>query len=446
MSWNKEKTEKALFMKTLGSTYNEIVDALNKTYPDEHFTFDGVRNKLRRLKNNKNNNDINTLSASANTLAKQIDKYNIDIKGHEYLGAKDTKNAINLLKGVPEYPEEKLNTPETYSRKQDGTVDSSFISDYNTEDLQNDEKLLKTVGLDSEKYEIQNVKVSNWEQNSNSKGLKTLHSIKITAKKRVVISEAKLIETLTKKVNPFISHSTSEYTNNRNLVIPLADLHFGITKIDDLTSKLLSLGKIMKDKNYKVVAIEQLGDLFHSSLMKKTQTQKGTILDDVDMVEAIEDAKTFYDAIIRCALAHSQEVHIYHTEGNHSGNMEYMFLEYLEAKYPEVKVFNNNDYRYYYQLDNVGFMIAHGDYAKKGLPMLFANEADTIWSSSTSREIHTGHFHSEKTVDHDGVMHRQFGTMKPNDPYEVSNGYTMNKKELQVLEYDANSLKVTYNL
>jgi len=445
MSWNKEKTEKALFMKKLGSTYNEIVDALNQTYPDEHFTFDGVRNKLRRLKNNKKNDNYDNLITVV-TLSNQIGK----IKGHEMFhegeNTEDTKPPVNILKGVPEYPEEKLNTPETYSRKQDGTVDSSFISDYNTADLQNDEKLLKTVGLDSEKYEIQNVKVSNWEQNSNSKGLKTLHSIKITAKKRVVISEAKLIETLTKKVNPFISHSTSEYTNNRNLVIPLADLHFGITKIEDLTSKLLSLGKIMKDKNYKVVAIEQLGDLFHSSLMKKTQTQKGTILDDVDMVEAIEDAKTFYDAIIRCALAHSQEVHIYHTEGNHSGNMEYMFLEYLEAKYPEVKVFNNNDYRYYYQLDNVGFMIAHGDYAKKGLPMLFANEADTIWSSSTSREIHTGHFHSEKTVDHDGVMHRQFGTMKPNDPYEVSNGYTMNKKELQVLEYDANSLKVTYNL
>jgi len=202
----------------------------------------------------------------------------------------------------------------------------------------------------------------------------------------------------------------------------------------------------MKNKKYKVVSIEQLGDLFHSSLMKTTQTQKGTILDDVDMVQAIEDAKTFFDAIIRCALEHATEVHIYHTEGNHSGNMEYMFLEYLKAKYPDVKVFNNNDYRYFYALDNVGFMIAHGDYAKKNLPMLFANEASQIWSDSYSREIHTGHFHNEKTTDHDGVIHRQLGTMKPSDKYEISNGWTLSKRELQIFEYDTNRLITTYNL
>ena len=31
-----------------------------------------------------------------------------------------------------------------------------------------------------------------------------------------------------------------------NLVIPLADLHFIITKLDDLTPKLLSYGKVRK--------------------------------------------------------------------------------------------------------------------------------------------------------------------------------------------------------
>ena len=429
MSWNKEETNFLLELNNTDSyTYREMAQILEKEF-GKKYTFDSVRNKIRRTKHSQDNDVLST-------------KVNID--------ASQFIEALQGAKGALENPEQYLdiNVPKEFTRNDKGEVNSSFVSDFSTEDLQDDDKILETIGLDPKMYEIQNVKVGNWEQNSNENGMKTLHSIKVTAKRRTEISNKELVETLTGDIKPYISHETPNNMTgyDYNLVIPLADLHFGITKLDDLTPKLLSYGRIMKNKKYKVVAIEQLGDLFHSSLMKTTQTQKGTILDDVDMVQAIEDAKTFFDAIIRCALEHATEVHIYHTEGNHSGNMEYMFLEYLKAKYPDVKVFNNNDYRYFYALDNVGFMIAHGDYAKKNLPMLFANEASQIWSDSYSREIHTGHFHSEKTVDHDGVIHRQLGTMKPADKYEISNGWTLNKKELQIFEYDTNRLVTTYNL
>lgn len=432
MSWSKEETDFLLDLnKTDSYTYREMAEILEEEFGNK-FTFDSVRNKIRRVKRNQDKELILPLKTKVNIDASQFIE------------------ALQGAKGALENPEQYLdiNVPKEFTRNDKGEVNSSFVSDFSTEDLQDDDKILETIGLDPKMYEIQNVKVGNWEQNSNENGMKTLHSIKVTAKRRTEISNKELVETLTGDIKPYISHETPNNMTgyDYNLVIPLADLHFGITKLDDLTPKLLSYGRIMKNKKYKVVSIEQLGDLFHSSLMKTTQTQKGTILDDVDMVQAIEDAKTFFDAIIRCALEHATEVHIYHTEGNHSGNMEYMFLEYLKAKYPDVKVFNNNDYRYFYALDNVGFMIAHGDYAKKNLPMLFANEASQIWSDSYSREIHTGHFHNEKTTDHDGVIHRQLGTMKPSDKYEISNGWTLSKRELQIFEYDTNRLVTTYNL
>ena len=74
-------------------------------------------------------------------------------------------------------------------------------------------------------------------------------------------------------------------------------------------------------------------------------------------------------------------------------------------------------------------MITHGQYGKrKDLPMLFATEFSDIWSKATTREIITGHFHTQQTNDYQGVIHRQLGTIKPNDSYEIENGWTMGKK------------------
>lgn len=91
--------------------------------------------------------------------------------------------------------------------------------------------------------------------------------------------------------------------------------------------------------------------------------------------------------------------------------------------------------------------MTNGQYAKKkDLPMLFANEFKTIWSNCKTLEIHTGHYHSLETHNYQGVTHRQLGTIKENDPYEIENGWTMNDKVLQLFEYDSERLKVTYDI
>ncbi|MBZ1515901.1 helix-turn-helix domain-containing protein, partial [Leuconostoc mesenteroides] len=142
----------------------------------------------------------------------------------------------------------------------------------------------------------------------------------------------------------------------------------------------------------------------------------------------------------------STKVYVKQMAGNHSGNMEFAFMEYLQAKYPQVVVHNNIKFRDAYLLDNVGIMLAHGDLAPKNLPMLFANEFGGVWSLSHSREIHKGHFHKEKTVDEGGVISRQLGTVKPNDKYEIMNGWTLSKKELYALEYDSDKLVAEWHV
>ncbi|WP_409540957.1 helix-turn-helix domain-containing protein [Enterococcus gallinarum] len=295
-------------------------------------------------------------------------------------------------------------------------------------------------GYDPDEWEISQVTTNEW-TTTTADIQKWNQQLKFVVKPK---HKAFDVSAFTESIEPV--KLTAIKTGDRNLFIGLADWHFGITKLEDLQDKLARMIEVIS-KGYKQIVIGQLGDLFHSSQIKKSVTMAGTQLDDVDMEQAIKDARSFFDVLITECVRHSNQVTIEHAEGNHSGNLEYMFLLYLEARYPDIQVHAHNKYRQAFMLDNVAIMITHGQYGKrKDLPMLFATEFSDIWSKATTREIITGHFHTQQTNDYQGVIHRQLGTIKPNDSYEIENGWTMGKKVLQLFEYDSERLRVTYDI
>lgn len=295
-------------------------------------------------------------------------------------------------------------------------------------------------GYDPDEWEISQVTTNEW-TTTTADIQKWNQQLKFVVKPK---HKAFDVSAFTESIEPV--KLTAIKTGDRNLFIGLADWHFGITKLEDIQDKLAMIVDVVS-KGYKQIVIGQLGDLFHSSQIKKSVTMAGTQLDDVDMETAIKDARAFFDVLITECVRHSKQVTVEHAGGNHSENLEYMFLLYLEAKYPDIKVNYHNKYRQAFMLDNVAIMITHGQYGKrKDLPMLFATEFSDIWSKATTREIITGHFHTQQTNDYQGVIHRQLGTIKPNDSYEIENGWTMGKKVLQLFEYDSERLRVTYDI
>lgn len=325
-----------------------------------------------------------------------------------------------------------------------GSIKSDKLILLSLEQAKDQQYILEAHGFDHTEWEVVSAKSSQWNHQNKEHGTSTMYSSKVTVrpKKDRELTQEDILSKLSSEVKQVVI--PKNYIGENNLVIGLADLHFGITKLSDTLHKLDDIKSIIQN-GYKQIVIEQLGDLFHSSQMKSSQTLKGTLLDDVDMVQAIEDAKTFFDVIIQEALKCSKKVSVEHAAGNHSDNMEYMFLVYLEAKYPDVKVNYHNDYRTAYMLDDVGIMLAHGDNANKKLPQLFAMEYKMIWAKAETCEIHTGHRHSFEK-DMDGIILRQFGTIKPNDAYEVRNGWTSNRKVIQLIEYDTERPKVIYEV
>ena len=327
----------------------------------------------------------------------------------------------------------------------DGSQSSSTTLQMTSEQAKDPDFVLRAHGFDPSEWDIISARNNFWQQNSQENGLIDLYQSKITVKPKSddELTPQDIANLFKADIKPYTIKHVARDTHN--LVLPLPDLHFGVTTMLDVKGHLDRLLELI-NKGYKTIVIEQLGDLFHSSQMWSSQTLKGTLLDEVNMVQAVEDAKQFFDVLVTASLQNSTTLHIKQMAGNHSGNMEYMFMEYLKAKYPQVVIKNNIKFRDAYLLDNVGIMLAHGDLAPKNLPMLFANEFGGAWSLSHSREIHKGHFHKEKTVDEGGVISRQLGTVKPNDNYEIMNGWTLSKKELYALEYDSDKLVAEWHV
>lgn len=323
----------------------------------------------------------------------------------------------------------------------DGSQTSSTVIQMQADQIKDVNYVLRAHGFSETDWELVSARNNFWQQNNSEQGLVDLYQSKITVKPKThELSVDKFLDKLVTDVKPYQLKVTDNKTKN-NMVLPLADLHFGITKIADLEDHLHKIIPIIQQQHDTFV-IEQLGDLLHSSQMWTTQTMRGTMLDEVDMVQAIEDAKSFFHLIITNINANN--IIIKQMAGNHSGNMEYLFMEMLKVKYPNVSVENNVKYRDAYLLGDVGILIAHGDLAKKGLTSLFPTEFKDVWSKSKQHYLHTGHYHNEKLTDNAGIVWQQFGTPKPTDKYEEQNGWSLSKKSMYLLEYSPDELIAEY--
>lgn len=320
----------------------------------------------------------------------------------------------------------------------DGTQSSETILKVVRGHKMTPREVLKAHGYDYTKWELVRATSNFWKQTPEA----TLYQSKIQLRPLSGLSAEALANVLNTNVNPVTI--VPDHTGTSNLVIPLYDLHFGITTLAALQPVLANIIATVSH-GYRHIVIVLGGDLLHSDFMNQAMTVKGTQLDHVDTVKAWAEAKQFVGAIIEACIAKSNHVSLYAVGGNHDFDMQWAFVDGLADRYPQIHVHNTTEYRAAFRLERVGIMIAHGDTALKKLPMLFATEYADIWSNSTWREVLYGHFHHEIVNDDSGVVIRQLGTPKPSDGYEKKNGYTMSSRTLKLFEYDADRLRVTYN-
>lgn len=364
-----------------------------------------------------------------------------------------TDNSRNAVRGLEEYklianpnPHDQSSTKDTRKINSDGSVVEEIERHFNQPtEPKTPAEFMKLHNYDPNEFEYVSGESTVWTV-TNGEG-QEYYNVRSKIKVKPLtnsLSEKQVLEILKADMTP--RHIEPVSVSDNNLVIQLADLHFGITTFEDTKETLAKLLDRI-DYGYHTIVIEQLGDLFHSAQMKSSQTLKGTLLDDVDMEQAIEDAKEFYIYVIDKCLASAEEVRIEHATGNHS-DFEYLFLMYLEAKYPQVKINKHTAHRSVYTIGQVAVMLSHGDtVALNKLPMLFASEYPLMWGNAEHREVHTAHKHNKYVEQEQGLATlRQAPTIKPNDPYEIKNGWTSNRKIIQCVEYSEDRPVATYDV
>lgn len=327
-------------------------------------------------------------------------------------------------------------------RDSNSSITSEMILQRNSKELFTESELLEIHGFDPREFKIKHVTSNEWTTPGDDTQFYNYQSkisvIPITGEEK---TQADFLESLSKEVTPVQIKQTNFGKNN--VIIALSDMHFGETTMADLQVKLEEIQETLK-KGYKEVVIMNAGDFFHSDDMFSSRTIAGTILETVDMVRAVEDAKTFMHAVFTSAQENAEHVSYRYVAGNHS-SFEYFFNEYLIVKYPQVTVHQHNDLSTAFMIDNVLIALAHGHKIKKNnLSQVISYEYRELWGRASEVHCFTGHYHQLESQSLNGVIVHQLGTPKQADAYERQNGWVASRKLIQMFEFNTDQLKAVH--
>ncbi|MQB84156.1 hypothetical protein DN448_03185 [Lactobacillus reuteri] len=342
------------------------------------------------------------------------------------------------------------------TRNSDGSAVANKILAVNDAQDLSDVDVLRLFGYDPASFKLDSFKYSAWGKDKTTGQPLISASIKVSPLVQDVTTD-KFISVINNEVQPVqpikVKRDIETRELDENLIIPLFDLHFGITDIETAYVYLLNLQDMIKHNHYRHILIVFGGDVFHSDFMTKTQTAKNTQLDHVDNVKALSDATSFFDDLIRSVHSHADNVDVISIGGNHDYDKAYLWMYAMSLKWKNFATFHLTDKtRTYFMLDHVMVAVSHGDVATNKMANLMSVEQPKMWAKATDRLSLSGHYHKNvirKVAENDdGVTAYQCSTIKPSDRYEQDNGYVMSGHKLEVFttnQHRVTSVRYLYN-
>ena len=252
------------------------------------------------------------------------------------------------------------------------------------------------------------------------------------------------IASVKESVEPYEYSPKYDESSDRMLEIPLFDMHWGISFLDDYKSVLDEILYIINIRHWDRVVIPFGQDFFHNDSVVNNVTTKGTQIEKVDMVRAVKEGKQFITAIIDSALSNSNEVRVLYTPGNHDRSLTWMFMQVLLERYGDEIVDDTMEYRKVFTYGNNSIMVTHGDSKQataRNLSHIFAVSFPNEFAQATTREVHSGHLHHEKEGDIFGVMIRRLSSGVKVDDWSNSQDYIGTHRRFMVFEWDRDSLR-----
>lgn len=253
-----------------------------------------------------------------------------------------------------------------------------------------------------------------------------------------------LVKILKENVKPYEYKPKYDETADRMLEIPLFDMHWGISFMEDYESVLNDILELIHSRHWGRIVIPFGQDFFHNDSVVNPTTTKGTVIDKVDMIRAVKEGRQFITAIIDASLNNSNETQVLYTPGNHDRSVTWMFMQVLLERYGANVVDDTMEYRKVFTYGKNSIMVTHGDSKQataKNLSHIFAVSFPEEFAQATIREVHAGHLHHEKEGDIFGVMIRRLSSGVTVDDWSNRQDYVGTHRRFMIFEWDRNSLR-----
>jgi len=323
----------------------------------------------------------------------------------------------------------------------DGTHRSDKLLRMSAEQSKDVNYLLEAHGYDKEEWELVSARNNIWNTYSKQDGIMVLYASKITVKpKNTKFSMEKLLDSIKEVPSVWIPTEPVVLEEKRLLEIPFFDAHFGISDYEYYRQTQYDTLHIIRSRKWEEILFVIGQDMLHNDNFRG-QTANGTLIQEVDMIQAWEDCKKFYYPLIEEAIRQAHSVKLIFSKGNHDESMGWAFVQLLKERYPQVSVDDSFIERKAHVFGKVFIGITHGDKARKNLHNLFPVEFPDLWSQAKTREIHTGHIHKEDGQDIFGMMVRTLSTRNKTDKWHKDNGFVGAHKRFMLFEYNEEELK-----
>ena len=253
-----------------------------------------------------------------------------------------------------------------------------------------------------------------------------------------------LIEILKESVEPYEYEPKYDEASDRMLEIPLFDMHWGISFLEDYKTVLDRVINLITSRHWDRIIIPFGQDFFHNDSVVNAVTTKGTQVDKVDMIRAVKEGKQFIIAIIDAALNSSNYVRVMYTPGNHDRSVSWVFMQVLLERYGSEVVDDSMEYRKVFTYGKNAIMVTHGNSkmaTANNLAHIFAISYPEEFAKATIREVHAGHLHHEKEGDIFGVMIRRLSTGVMVDDWSNREDYVGAHRRFKIFEWDKNRLR-----
>lgn len=355
------------------------------------------------------------------------------------------------------------NRSEFVSLDSNGILTAQKIIECSQESFSDTRQLLKKLGYDPSVWEVLNMRISAWEQNSKDGVLKNLNAVNFKLKKRDIMSIEDVVEAIKEasieNAKPFKVqyeiNGDKTLDDNKLMEICPIELHLGKLANEIDTGENYNSKKAKKIFEYIIKeickkqavrkcgkALVVIGSDFFNSEPDNMTTAKTPQQNDGSYKQLYIIGRELYVQALLTLRELFNDIEVRVCAGNHARSMEFFLYSNLKDYFRDDDVIHfSDDYKdtQAIQFGDCAIFYNHGDANLKRTIDSIPAEFHKIWGQTKYRELHLGHLHKETAVDDNGGMiTRRIGSPCGIDKWHYENRFCGAVRKHQVFIWNAN--------